>query len=247
MQSHMISPRVRAFALTSAVGLLVAGGALPAEARRLSPGPAVELHSAAGLAPDGQSVGVSLLARCPERWTVVDAFVTVSQPQASGAASFPLACTGSFQSFGVTVPSAGAPFELGDAQATASVVIKRGRTEQFGDSDVVRVDPTIFVELAETALLEGGGEAVTIDVTTTCPVGTNGQQSYVNVSQGQASGNGTYVPQCDGQEHTDTVGVQASQGVYQPGSAQALTFAFVEHEGNGFSGVDDGPIQIVVT
>jgi len=88
---------------------------------------------------------------------------------------------------------------------------------------------------------------VLIDVTTACPVGSTGQQSYVNVSQGQASGNGFYVPVCDGREHTFTVSVQASQGVFQPGSAQALTFAFVEEGGDSFAGVDDGQIQIVAS
>jgi hypothetical protein len=145
------------------------------------------------------------------------------------------------------VQSSGAPFQLGEAQGTAFVLIKRGRTEQAQDSEVVQVDPTVFVDLADTALLEGGGEAVSIDVTVACPVGSNGQQSYVNVSQGQASGNGFYVPTCDGQRHTVTVTVQASQGLYQPGSAQALTFAFVEEGGDSFSGVDDNQIQIVAT
>lgn len=68
----------------------------------------------------------------------------------------------------------------------------------------------------------------------------------MNVAQGQASsGNGTYVPICDGQRHTFTVRVQASQGVYQAGNAQALTFANVEHAGIGFAGVDESPVQIV--
>ncbi len=67
----------------------------------------------------------------------------------------------------------------------------------------------------------------------------------MNVSQGQTSGNGTYVPTCDGQRHTVTVRVQASQGSFQPGSAQALTFAFAEAGGNSFSGIDENAIQIV--
>ncbi|MGH3103703.1 MAG: hypothetical protein ACRDN6_06370 [Gaiellaceae bacterium] len=225
------------------IGLLGAGGA-PAEARQ-SPGPIVDIQSAAGLAPDGQSITVQLLASCPERWTVVEAVVAVSQPQASGQASFPLTCIGSLRPFTVIVPSAGGTFELGEAQANASVLIKRGRTERAQDAEVVDVQPTVFVDLADTARLESGGGAVLIDVTTACPVGANGQQSFVNVSQGQTSGNGSYLPMCDGRRHTFTVRVQASQGVFQAGNAQALTFANIEHGGNGFSGVDESPIQIV--
>jgi hypothetical protein len=41
------------------------------------------------------------------------------------------------------------------------------------------------------------------------------------------------------------VRAQASQGLYQAGSAQALTFANIEHEGIGTAGVDEGAVQIV--
>jgi len=227
------------FAFAGLAGFLVAGGALPATARPVQT-PTVELGSAAGLAPDGRSVSITVLAQCPERWTVVEALASVSQPQASGQASFPLTCTGSFQSFAVSVPSSGNPFELGEAHASASVLIKRGRTEQAGDSEVVTVEPTVLVDLADKALLQDGGEAVSIDITVACPAGSNGQQSYVNVSQGQStSGNGVYVPICDGRQHTFTVKVQASEGLFQPGGAHGLTFAFVEAGGQSFSGIDE--------
>jgi hypothetical protein len=120
----------------------------------------------------------------------------------------------------VTVHATGSPFELGDAQADAFVLIKRGRTDQAEDSQVVHVDPTVFVDVADT-------------------------QSYVNVSQGQANGNGSYVPACDGRPHTFDVTVQASQGRYQLGSAQTLSFAFVEAGRQSFAGIDEHPIQIV--
>jgi hypothetical protein len=245
MEAAAFRHRMCALTLGAVVALVGAGGT-PAEAR-LSPGPIVDIQSAAGLAPDGQSITVQLLASCPERWTVVEAVVVVSQPGASGQGSFPLTCIGSLRSFGVTVQSAGGTFQLGDAQANASVLIKRGRTERTEDAELVDVQPTVFVDLGDTARLESGGGAVLIDITTACPVGANGQQSYVNVSQGQASGNGSYVPVCDGRTHIFTVRVLAFQGAYQAGTAQALTFANVEHEGIGFSGVDESPIQIVLS
>ena len=148
----------------------------------------------------------------------------MSQPQASGTAPFPLTCTGLAKPFTVIVQSTGAPFRLGEAQASAVVRIQRGRTEQAQDSQIVQVDPTVLVELADFASLVGGGEAVLIDVTAACPVGSNGQESYVNVSQGQALGNGTYVPVCDGQRHTFTVRV-GGRGLFRVGNARALTFA----------------------
>ena len=236
--------RVRALALTGVIVLLGAGGAAPAGAR-LAPGPMVDIKSSAGLAPDGQSMTVQALASCPERWTVVEALVTVSQPQASGQASFPLTCIGSPRMFTVVVPSTGGAFQLGGAQATASVLIKRGKTERAQDSEVLLVQPIVFVDLADSAQVESDGGAVAIAVTVACPVGANGQQSYVNVSQGQTTGNGSYVPVCDGSRHTFTVRVQASQSVYQAGGAQALTFANVEHGGISVSGVDEQQVQIV--
>lgn len=82
--------RGRVVALGAVVALFAAGAVAPAEARRLSPAPSVDIGTAGSLAPDGRSMGVGLIVRCPERWTVVEAFVTVSQPQASGRASFTL-------------------------------------------------------------------------------------------------------------------------------------------------------------
>ena len=236
--------RVLAVCALAVLAVLGAGAASPAEAR-LVPGPVVDIHSAAWLAPDGSSLTVTVLASCPERWNVVEAVVAVSQPQATGQASFQFPCIGSIRSFSVLVPSGGGTFELGEASVTATLTIKRGRLDSARDAELVDVQPAVFVELAETATLESGGAAVLIDVAVACPVRAIAQQSYVNVSQGQtATGNGTYVPVCDGHTHTFTVRVQAARGAYQVGPAQALTFANVEHEGVGVAGVDEGAVQI---
>jgi len=247
MQRDVVSHRSRALLLAGVVGLLLAAGAPPGEARPVPPRPTVELGSVARLAVDGKSVEVDLIASCPEKWTVVEAVVTVSQGQASGEAPFPLTCTGGNKLFTVTLPSPNVPFQLGEAQAAASVVIQRGRTEQAQDSRVVRVVPTVAADLADTALLEGGGEAASIEVTVACPVGASGQQSYVNISQGPASGFGFFVPTCDGQPHTFTVRVQASQGLFQAGSAQGSAFVVVEAGGDVFFGEDNQPMQIIAT
>jgi hypothetical protein len=102
---------------------------------------------------------VQVLASCPERWTVVEALVVVSQPNASGQASFPLTCIGSLRMFTVVVPSGGGTFQLGEAQASASVVIKRGKTQRTQDSEVLVVQPNVIADLADTAQLESGGGA----------------------------------------------------------------------------------------
>jgi hypothetical protein len=236
---------IRAVTLAAVIALLGAA-AMPAEAGRPRE-PFLDIHSAGRLAPDGRSVTVELLWSCPLRWTVVEAAVVVSQAQASGQASVPLTCNDQVLPVRVTVQSSAGEFQLGDAHVNASVLIKRGHTRRVEDAEVVDLQPTVFVDLADTARLESGGGAVVIDVTVACPAGANGQpSSYVNVSQSQASGAGNYTPLCDGSPHTLSVRVPAARGAYQPGAAQALTFADVEHRGcNCFSGFDEGAVHIV--
>ena len=221
-------------------GVLAVLGAAPAEAR-FQEAPTVDIHSAASMSPDGRSINVTVLASCPERWTVVQAVVRVSQPSGSGQASFPLTCIKSVRPFWVTVPAGTGSFQLGSAQVTASVVIQRGKTQRADDSQVVTVDPNVLVELDDSAQILDGGAAVLLDVTVACPVGTTGRESGLVVSQaGIVMGSGRYTPICDGASHTFTVRVSSTNGrLYQPGIAQALTFADVEYNGQVFSGVDD--------
>lgn len=230
--------RAIAAAITAVVvaGIAAAApaGAAPASA------PAVDVQPVAGLAPDARSMNVQVIASCPERWTVVRAVVAVTQQRGSGEAAFPLRCIGSLRAFFVTVPAATGSFELGTAHVSASVVISRGKTLSAHDAEVVPVDPMVEVVLADTARLTGAG--VAIAVTVACPAGTTGVPSGLNVSQGQTSARGAYTPVCDGARHTFHVDVP---GRFEPGGALALTFADVEHGGRLFSGVDDGPIQIV--
>jgi hypothetical protein len=47
----------------------------------------------------GQAVVVKVTASCARNWQVIEAPVTVSQPQASGEGGFPLTCTGRNQTF----------------------------------------------------------------------------------------------------------------------------------------------------
>jgi hypothetical protein len=247
MQRGIARHATRAIVLAGVVALLGAGAAAPAAART-SPGPIVDIQSVGGLTPDGRTIGVQVLASCPERWTLVEASVTITQPEASGRASFSLPCIGSLRSFFVSVTASdGRSFELGTAQASALIVVKRGKTASAQDSEALQVDPTVFVELGESAQLQSGGGAVVLPITVACHADTTGLESRVNVSQsGQTSGNGTYTPICDGTPHTFEVTVSASQGTYQEGIAQALTFADVEYQGQVFYGIDDdGALEIV--
>jgi hypothetical protein len=247
MEGTFGSRGVRNLIVVAGVAILfLAGRALPAEARPIEPSATVSLGSVAGLDPDGRSVSINLMASCPDRWAVLEARITMSQPQASGAGSFPLTCTGGLQLFTVTVLSLGAPFQLGDAQADAFVRIERGRTLTAQDSAAVRVVPNAFVDLADVAQLDGGGEAVLVEVTVACPVGTDSAAIDVSVDQGQALGHASQGVTCDGVRHAATISVRASQGLFQLGNAQGSALVNIEEAGDHIiAGEDTHQIEII--
>lgn len=131
-------------ALLSLVAV-VAGGlstALSTIAVEAAPRPKlfVEVADTSTLSPDGQTATIEVTASCPRAWQVLEAFVTISQPQTFGMGGIPLSCTGRAQSFVVTVPSQDAAFQPGPAQASAFVLIERGdRTRQAQDSETIQL------------------------------------------------------------------------------------------------------------
>ena len=238
----------KALGIAGLIAFSLAGATLPAAAGPSPPDRLDVLIQHGGfLSPDGQTISVVVLARCPERWAVQQALVTVTQPQASGSASFPLTCTGTFGlAFHIAVPTSGAEFALGQAVVEAVVTVQRGRTEQVEDARVVDVDPTILVDFGDrVAHLRDGGQAVDVDVTVGCPRQTTGRPSRVGIFQGQVSAFGDFTPLCDGQPHQFTVTIEASDGHYQPGNALVVPDVAVEWEGRIFSFFANDPIQLV--
>ena len=244
MEGDVVSKGVRTGLLAVAVSLLVAGGVAPAHARPIPPNPTVDVGSVARLAPDVRSVDIDVSASCPERWSVMAASVRVSQGQASGEAPFSFPCTGGLQLLTVTVQSGGTAFQLTDAQAAASVSINRGRTLTAEDSAVVRVLPNVVVRLADLATFVGGGASALVDVTVACAAGPTPQQSTVTLTQGPTTGQGTFTPTCDGQQHTFNVSVQPTQGLFQNNFAQGNAFVTVQHEGDLIFGEDNRYVLI---
>jgi hypothetical protein len=128
----------------AAVGLVVtvlgssAAVAVAAADAARRPKASVEIADTGTLAPDGLAVTVDVTASCARGWQVLEAFITVSQPQASGMAGLPLTCTGRAQAFTVTVQTLDLAFQPGEAQASALVLIeRRGRTAQAQDTEVI--------------------------------------------------------------------------------------------------------------
>jgi hypothetical protein len=238
------SSRLRLVVLAGLLGLLVAGGGQAAQAHPSEL--ELEVLSDQGVvAPDGKSISFHISTRCDRKATVLDARVSATQPQASGEATFAPMCTRLPQVVGVTVPSAGGSFQTGEASVSAILAVRAGRTKVVQDSAVLRIRPSVSVLLADHAVREGGGEAVLIDVTVTCPVAADGRGGLVTIYQGQAAGTGSVAPTtCDGSPRTVSVRVATSGGFFQVGSAEAAASVSVVEGGDSFPGSDLRTIQI---
>jgi hypothetical protein len=245
MAEDAISRRIRQLWVAGMVLLVVTGWAPSAQAHRTEL--AVEvLPDQATVAPDGRSLFFHITTQCDRGWTVLEARVTAVQPQASGEGSFTPNCGRIPYNVGVTVPALNGTFQTGEAQVSARLVVKQGKTKQAQDSAVLRARPSLLVSLADQALLESGGGAVRIDVTMTCPRSANGQGGQVTVYQGQVRGTSTFGPTpCDGVPHSQSIRVPASGGPFQTGTAEADAFASIEEGGDMFPGHDLRTIQIV--
>jgi len=139
MRTHRHRLETLVARLTALLVVLVL--AAPADAAR-KPTVIVAIASTAVLSPSGQSATLEITARCARRWNVLEALVTISQPQTFGMGFFPLTCTGRRQTFAVAVPAQGEVFQPGEAQGSAFVLIERsGRTQQAQDSRVVQIVP----------------------------------------------------------------------------------------------------------
>ena len=244
MASRSASQRVRPLRVTVVVCLLMVGGAQAAEAHRSEL--AVEIVSEQGtLSPDGRSMTFDIATTCDRKWTVVTAQVSVVQAQGSGEASFTPRCARLTYGLRVTVPALDGSFKTGDAQVSAVLVVLQGKTKEARDSGSLRARPSMSVVLADRAVLDGGGEAVQIDVTVTCPPTSVGRGGEIRVYDGRVVGTGPFAPTpCDGLPHTTSARVATSEGVFQVGSAEAFAVGAIEEGGDIFSGVDLRTIQI---
>jgi hypothetical protein len=234
----------RRLILVGLVGLLVAGGAQAASAHR-TPLSVQIISDQASLAPDGGSMTFYLETVCDRTWTIVEASVTVTQPQASGTGPFTPTCGRIPYNVLVTVPATSGTFQTGPAEATAVLVVQQGPTKRSQDSATLRVRPDVSVNLADQGVLEGDG-AVRINVTVTCPRVAVGQGGYVQIYDGRIVGTGTFGPTpCDTLPHTVSVRVASSEGSFQVGTAEAFASASATEGGDVFGGFEFTTIEIV--
>ena len=234
----------RQLPLTALIASLAAVGAPAAEAHRTAL--SVEVLSVqATLAADGRSISFDLETRCDRRATIVEASVGVSQSQASGSAPFTPSCNRLPTVVTVTVPTSGAQFQTGDAQASAVLVVRQGSIKEARDSAVFRVRPSVAVRVADQGALISGGQAVQIGVTVTCPMFSTGQGGQIAIYQGQVAGSGVFgATPCDGFPRALSVVVQSSAASFVAGSAEAEAFASIAEGGDVFPGSDVRTVEI---
>jgi hypothetical protein len=240
-----ITVPLRPLVLAGLVGLLVAGGAQVAQAHRTPL--SVEILSEQGtVSPDGRSISFDIETVCDRQWTIVEARVTATQPQGSGAGPFTPNCGRIPYVVPVTVPVVSGSFQTGPAAVTARLVVQQGPTKSAQDSASLRIRPSVSVLLADQAVLQGDG-SILIDVTVTCPVSGVGLGGQVRIYDGVTAGGGTFGPTpCDTLPHSVSVRVSPDgSGSFRIGSAEALASAAVEEGGDQFPGGDFRTIQIV--
>jgi hypothetical protein len=239
-----IAVPLRPLVLAGLVGLLVAGGAQVAQAHR-TPLSVEILSEQATVSPDGRSISFVIETQCDRKWTIEEARVTATQPQASGSGSFTPRCNRIPTVVDVTVPVTTGTFQTGPASVTASLVVGQGPAKRDQDSATVRVRPSVSLFLADRATLQSDG-AVRIDVTVTCPMSAVGRGGEARIYDGRIVGTGTFGPTpCDALPHTVSVRVASSDGSFQVGSAEASAFVSIEEGGDFFSSFDLRTIQIV--
>jgi hypothetical protein len=237
--------RVRSLVLVGLVGLLVTGGAQAASAHR-TPLSVQIISDQSSLAPDGRSMTFYLETVCDRTWTIVEASVTVTQPQASGKGSFSPTCGRIPYNVQVRVPVTSGTFQTGSADVTAVLVVQQGPTKRAQDSATLRARPDVSVVMADPAVLQGDG-AVLIDVTVTCPMSAVGRGGFVQIYDGPNVGRGSFGPTpCDAVPHTVSVRVVPDGGgSFRVGTALALADATITEGGDFFTGSDFRDIQIV--
>jgi hypothetical protein len=94
----------------------------------------VRIGRNASLTGEGQTALVRIRARCEPGWEVLEALVTVSQPQAFGEGSFSLTCDGRWARTNVDVTSLDLPFEPDRATASALLLLTDPETEETSEA-----------------------------------------------------------------------------------------------------------------
>ena len=124
--------RLRKLALVVAILLVPTLQVAPALATRSDAD--VRIGRNASLTGEGQTALVGIRARCEPGWEVLEALVTVSQPQAFGEGSFSLTCDGRWVRVDVDVTSLDLPFEAGSATASALLLLVDPDTEDTSEA-----------------------------------------------------------------------------------------------------------------
>ena len=113
----------RTFALAGLIALLALMAAAAPAGARAGPEPTVDIQSVAGLTHDGRSIGVQVLASCPE------------QGQVMRAGTYVPICDGSPHTFTVRVEASQDLYQTGIAQALTCANVEYAGEVFYGIDD----------------------------------------------------------------------------------------------------------------
>ena len=208
----------------------------------------VAIAAVGSLEPNRQYANVDVTVTCPVGWTVTQGGLNIRQDSPGGSGTFAATCTGAAQVARSRVVN-GNKWTLGNATATAFVTISRsGQSIQGSSQRVIQLQPGVVVRVADQGQLTGtAGGGVRLAVAVACPQGAVGQASSLTVSQGGASGQGSFTPTCDGTSRTHVVSITVAPGTFHTGAANGSASANVGWSGSTFTGGDARAITILET
>ncbi len=208
----------------------------------------VQIAPTATVEPDQVYANLDVTVTCDVGSTFSNGWTYILQNDRGGSGTFTSTCTGAPQVARSRVVN-GNRFTLGNWTARAFVrVTTNGQQIQVEASRQITLVPGVTVRIADQGQLTGtSGGGARIAVAVACPMGATGQPSSVTVTQGSASGQGSFTPICDRQTRTVVLSLTASGGTFHTGSAHATATASVGFNSGTFSGTDNRTVTILET
>ena len=218
----------------------------PAPPPPSSPSVTIAIAPTGTLEPSQVYANVDVTVTCPIGWAWSAGFLNLLQGDRGGGGTFTLTCTGAPQTATSRAVN-GNRFTLGSWDATAVVrLAKNGQQVQSSSTGTITLQPGVVAQIAtQGQLSDTSGGGVKLAVQAACPVSATGQPSTLTVTQGGATGSGSFTPICDRVSRTQVVSIAAAQGTFSTGSASVATTARVAWNGGSFSGADARAITIL--
>jgi hypothetical protein len=131
--------RIRVFAVAVATGAALVAAPTGASSETLQGGVPVQLSTEGRFFGGGQTAMVRVRTLCPTGWSVIEAFVTLSQDGHPTQGFFHPTCDGMGRVYLVEVPALEVPFHEGEATGSAYVLLLGPHGHTRNGQDTVTV------------------------------------------------------------------------------------------------------------